>query len=140
MFRICSRINNFYVYVFYRNPGHVGSLYDCLLDSTAQVQSVDDKAVFVSDANAHHSGWLESVSPTDRHARDALDFCNLSGCEQLVRRPTLSAGNRLDLMMTDVPDIVDVVVGTPLGTSDHCFVLRVEKSVPEYNVRSTVFF
>ena len=44
--------------------------------------------------------------------------------------------------MTDVTDIVDVVVGAPLGTSDHCFVrcvLRVEPSVPEYNVRSTVF-
>ena len=41
-------------------------------DSTARVQSVDDKAVFVfvTDANAHHSGWLESVSPTDRHGRD----------------------------------------------------------------------
>ena len=44
--------------------------------------------------------------------------------------------------MTDVPDTLDVVVGTPLGTSDHSFVscvLRVEQSVPEYNVRSNVF-
>ena len=44
--------------------------------------------------------------------------------------------------MTDVPDLGDFVVGTPLGTSDHYFVscvLRVEQSVPEYNVRSTVF-
>ena len=51
------------------------------------------------------------------------------------------AGNRLDLVMSDVPDIVDVVVGT-FGTSDHWFVscvLRVEQFVPEYNVRSTVF-
>ena len=32
-----------------------------------------------------------------------------------------------------------MVIGTPLGTSDYCFVLRVEQSVPEYNVRSTVF-
>ena len=39
--------------------------------------------------------------------------------------------------MMDAPDIVVVFVGTPLGTSDHCFVsclLRVEQSVPEYNV------
>ena len=36
-------------------------------------------------------------------------------------RPTDIAVNRLDLVMTDVPAIVDVVVGTPLGTSDHCF-------------------
>ena len=27
---------------------------------------------------------MESVSHTDWHGRDALDFCNLSGCEQLV--------------------------------------------------------
>ena len=85
----------------------------------ARVQSVDDKAVFVffGDANAHHSEWLKSVSPTDRHGHGALDFCNLSGCEQLVRCPTHIAGHRLDLVMTDVQ--VDVV-GTPLGTSDHC--------------------
>ena len=56
--------------------------------------------------------------------------------------PTQIDGNRLDLVMNDVPDIIDVFVGTPLGTSDHCFVscvLRVEQSVPNYNVRSTVF-
>ena len=34
---------------------------------------------FVSDAKAHHSEWLESISPTERHGRDALNFCNLSG-------------------------------------------------------------
>ena len=40
-----------------------------------------------------------------------------------------------DLVMTDVPDI-DVVVGIPLGTLDHCVVwcvLRVEQSTPEYS-------
>ena len=96
MFRICSRINNFYVYAFYFNPGHDGSLYDYLLDSMSRVQSVDDKAVFafVGDGNAHHSEWLESVFPTDRHGRDAVDFCNLSGCEMLVRCPTHIACNR----------------------------------------------
>ena len=67
---------------FYHNPGQDGPLYDCLLDSMARVQSVDDKAVFVGDINAHHSEWLESVSPTDRHGHDAPDFCNLLGCEQ----------------------------------------------------------
>ena len=49
-----------------------------------------------------------------------------------MRCPTHMTGNRLDL----------VILCTPLGTSDHCFVscvLRVEQSVPEYNVRSTDF-
>ena len=110
----------------------------------ARAQSVDDKAVFVfvSDANAHHSEWLESFSPTDRHGRDAIEFCNLFGCGQLVLCPTHIAGNILDRVMTDIPNIVDVVVGGPLGTSDRCFascVLRIEQFVPEYNVRSTVF-
>ena len=42
------------------------------------VQSIDSKAVFVfvGDANAHHLEWLESVSPTDEHGRDALGLCN----------------------------------------------------------------
>ena len=51
---------------------------------------------------------------------------------------TLLVGNRIDLVMTDAPDLY---VGTPLGSSDYCFVicvLRVEQSVPKYNIR-TVF-
>ena len=107
-------------------------------------QSVDNKVVFVciGDANAHHTEWLESVSPTDRQGPDALGCCNLSGCDQLVRCTTHIAGNRLDLVMMDAHDAIDVFVSTPLGTSYHCFVSCVhphEQSGPEYNVRSAVF-
>ena len=63
-------INNFYVYAFYRNQGHDGSLYDCLLDSMDQVQSVDDKArfVFLGDDIAHHSDsdWSQSLLLIDK--------------------------------------------------------------------------
>ena len=131
-------IDNFCVHAFHRNPG----LYDFLYDSMARVQSVDNQAVFVfvSDASVHHSEWLKSVTPTDRHGLVVHDFCNLSGCEHAVLCcPTHIAGNRLDLVMTDVPDIVDVIVGTPLSTSDHFFVSCVEQSVQEYNFRSIVF-
>ena len=79
VFCICTRINNFYVYTFYCNPWHDGPLYDCLHDSIVIVQSVDDKAVFV---------FVGDASPTDRHGKDARDFCNLSGCERLVHCPT----------------------------------------------------
>ena len=67
---------------------------------------------------------------------------NLSDCEQLVRCSTKIAGNRVDLVMTDVPDVVDVHVCSILGTSEHGIVscvLRVEQSVLEYNMRSAVF-
>ena len=72
-----------------------------------RVQSVDYKEVFVfvGDANAHHSERLESVASTNRHMRDALNFCNRLGCNQLVRSATHIAGNRLDLVMTVAPDI-----------------------------------
>ena len=59
----------------------------------------------------------------------------------MVCCPTHVAGNRLNVM-TDAPDKVYVLVGTPLGTSGHCFVscvLRIEQSVSECNIRSTVF-
>ena len=84
-------------------------------------------------------GWSRSLPPI---GRDALNFFNRSGCDQLVSCPTHIAGNRLDFVMTDAANMVDVFIGTPLGTSDHCFVSfvrRVEQSVPEYNVRSTIF-
>ena len=76
MFRICSRTNNFYDCAFHLNTGHDDSMCDCHFDSLVQVQSVDDKAVFVfvSDANAHFSQLLESVTPTDLHWRDLLIF------------------------------------------------------------------
>ena len=77
----------------------------------AQVQSVDDKALFlfVGYVNAHHSGWLKSVYPTNGYECDAHNFYNLSGCQLLVHCPTHIAGNRLYLVMTDVLDIVDDV-------------------------------
>ena len=141
--RVCGNVHNFYVFGFYRNPHHNDSIYDCLLLAMAKVQEMDRKAafVFVGDANAHHTEWLRSVTPTDGHGKAALDFCNLSGCTQLVVGSTHNHGNCLDLVMTEVPDVVKVAVGTPLGGSDHSFVgvkLLVNQVVHEHVVRRTV--
>ena len=54
---------------------------------------------------------------------------------------TLLVTDSILIVMAGAPDIVDVLVGTQLGTSEHCFVcceLHVGQSVPEYNVRCTV--
>ena len=59
----------------------------------------------------------------------------------MVRGATHIAGNRLYLVMTDSPDVVDMSLGTPLVTSDHCFVnceLLVEQVIPEHNIRRVV--
>ena len=45
---------------------------DCLLDSEARVQSVDDKALCWDAYLITLGGW--SQSPTDQHGRDALYF------------------------------------------------------------------
>ena len=46
----------------------------------------------------------------NRHGVAAFDFATVSGCDQLVVGPTLARGGTLDLLMTDVPDLVRVVV------------------------------
>ena len=67
---------------------------------------------------------------TDRHGRDALLFviCLVMSSWCAVPIILLVIDN---LVMKEVSDIVNVVVGTPFGTSDHCFVrcvLRVVQS------------
>ena len=49
----------------------------------------------------------------------AFDFATVSGCDQLVVGPTHACGGILDLLMTDVPDLIQVAVVAPNGNSDH---------------------
>ena len=49
----------------------------------------------------------------------ARDFASSSGCEQMVTEPTHIDGGVLDLVLTDVPDVVGAQVIMPVGTSDH---------------------
>ena len=53
----------------------------------------------------------------DRHGVTAFDFVTVSGCNQLVVGPTHACGGTLDLLMTDVPDLVWVAVVAPIGNS-----------------------
>ena len=55
---------------------------------------------------------------TNRHGVAAFDFTTVSGCDQLVVCPTNARGGTLDLLMTDVPDLVRVSVIAPIGNSD----------------------
>ena len=48
-----------------------------------------------------------------------LLILSVSGSDQLVIGPTHAHGGTLDLLMTDVPDLVWVAVVAPLSSSDH---------------------
>ena len=69
--------------------------------------------LFVGDLIGHHQEWLGSTT-TNRHGVAAFDFATVSGCDQLVVSlcvcPTHARGGTLDLLMTDVPDLVRVAV------------------------------
>ena len=142
--KITSRTNNFYIFSMYRNPDLDNSIFDCLLDSMFEIQGADRKAsfIFVGDLNVHHQNWLVSVSNTDSAGIAALDFANLSGCDQLVQESTHRSGNCLDLLLTDVPQVVDVKVKPPLGTSDHCIVsfnLKLTFQIPDIRFERRVY-
>ena len=111
---------NVYVHSLYRNSDLDDRIFDCLLASMADGQAEDVRAsfLFVGDLNGHHQEWLGSTT-TNRHGVAAFDFATVSGCDQLVVGPTHARGGTLELLMTDVPDLVSVAVVAPLGNSVH---------------------
>ena len=142
--KVSGRLINLYIFGSYRNPDLDDTIYDCLLSKMMEVQNDDPKAhfVFVGDYNAHHTEWLNSVTATDVHGRVARDFATISGCEQLVREPTHLSGNPLDLVFTDVSELVNCRVGSPVGTSDHSQVkisVELEQVIPEVNFSRKVY-
>ena len=71
----------------------------------------------------------------------ALDFATVSGCNQLVIGPTHAHGGTLDLLMTDVPDLVPVAVVAPLGSSDHSslsIAISISQAIPNLRVSMRV--
>ena len=111
---------NLYVFSLYRNPDLDDRIFDYLLAAMAAVQpgGVCASLLFVCDLNVHHQEWLGSTT-TNRHGVAAFDFTTVSGCDQLVVGPIHARGGTLDLLMTEVPDLVQVAVAAPIGNSDH---------------------
>ena len=74
--------------------------------------------LFVVDRNGHHQELLGSIS-TNCHGVAACDFATVSGCDQLVVGPTHIRDGTLDLLLSDVPDLLLVAVVSSLGNSNH---------------------
>ena len=86
-----------------------------------KVQSVDRNVsfLFVGDVNAHHVGWPMTFT-TNLHGRVTLPH------HRVVSRWLRSLHTLmkvLDLVLTDVLDIVGFRVGSPVETLDHRAVL-----------------
>ena len=91
--------------------------------------------------NGHHQEWLGSTT-TNRHGVAAFDFATVSGCDQLVVGPTHARSGTLDLLMTDVPDLVWIAVVAPINNSDHSSlsaVISISQAVPNLCVSRKVF-
>ena len=143
VFRICGARQNLYVFGLYRNPDLDDRIFDCLLTSMAAVQAEDVRAsfLFVSDLNVHHQEWLGSTI-TIRHGIPAFDFATVSGCDQLVVGSTHARGGTLDLLTTDVPDLVEAGVISPIGNSDQSSlsaVISMVQAVPNLCASRKVF-
>ena len=85
---------------------------------------------------------MVGYTTTNRHGVAAFDFATVSGCNQLVVGPTYAHGGALDLLMTDVPDLVWVAIIAPIGNSDHSSlsaVISIAQAVPNLCVCKKVF-
>ena len=143
VFRVCGVRQNVYVFSLYCNPDLDDLTFHCLLTSMAAVEAEDVRAsfLFVGDMNGHHQEWLGSAT-TNCHGVAAFDFATVSGCDQLVVGSTRARGGTLDLLKTDVPDIVRVSVVAPIGNSDHSSlsaVISMAQAVPNLCVSKKVF-
>ena len=95
----------------------------------------------MGDLNGHHQEWLGSTT-TNRHGVAAFNFATVSSCDQLVVGPTHACGGTLELLITDVPDLVQIAVVAPIGNSDHSSlsaVISMAQAVPNLCVSRKVF-
>ena len=119
-FIVCGALQNLYVFSLYWNPDLDDWIFNCLLTSMPAMQAEEVLAsfLFVGGFNGHHQEFLGSMT-TNCCGVPAFDFTTLSGCNQLVVGSTHASGGALDLLMTDIPDLVRVAVVAPIGNSDH---------------------
>ena len=91
--------------------------------------------------NGHHQKSLASTT-TNCHGVAAFDFATVSSCDQLFVGPTHARRRTLDLLMTDVRDLVRVAVVAPIGNTEHSSlsaVISMAQPVPNLCVSRKVF-
>ena len=115
---------------WYRAPSHQSDASLACL--RAELESHGRNALgtlLIGDMNVHHASWLSSSCTTaaGEALRDIAADCSL---KQMVRGPTHIHGNRLDLVLTSMPDITSVTVGQRV--TDHDMILaRLRMPMPK---------
>ena len=87
------------------------------------------------------SSGVVGYTSTNRHGVAAVDFTTVSGCDKLVVGATHAPGGTLDLLMTDVLDLVRVDVVAPMGNSEHSTlstVISIAQAVPNLCLSSKI--
>ena len=133
---------NLYVYSLFLNPDLDDRILDCYLHQWLLCRlRMQASFLYAGDLNGHQQEWL-GFTTTNHNGVAAIDFATVSGCDQLVVGPTHARGGTLDLLMTDVPDLVRVTVVAPIGNSDHSSlsaVILMAQSVPNMCVSRKIF-
>ena len=112
-------LNDITVYLIYRPPSGGAVSID---DLTALISAAEKRCILIGDFNLPEINW------EDGHARGRaahlLEAAENVLMEQLVTFTTHTRGNRLDLLLTNIPErVVDVQEAGRLGHSDHTMIL-----------------
>ncbi|KAI8506615.1 hypothetical protein Bbelb_160420 [Branchiostoma belcheri] len=107
--------------LLYRPPSDGSEAINWYIDNLDDLQSQTNATttLLAGDYNVQHKEWPQSKD-TDSQGQQALTLSITHGLTQLVDGPTHQNGNRLDLIMFDLPTLCSAVQISPeVGTADH---------------------
>ena len=117
--KVQGKKNDINIVLVYRSPNSSRSNTEKLCEI---VKNIGNNSVIIGDINLPGINWEECRA--DHKGKLFLEAALESGLQQLVRTPTHNKGNRLDLLLTNVPEkIISISDVGCLGKSDHCMLM-----------------
>ena len=120
-FKVQTKGEPLTIILIYRPPGAGNANTDNLCSI---IKNLEKQTIIVGDFNLPDINWQNMTSST--RGRAVLEAAVEENLEQMVRIPTHTKGNTLDLILTNCPEkILTVSDGGRIGKSDH-IVLNIE--------------
>lgn len=110
----------FVICLWYRPPSYETDSVRSLSAEWFKYADSSIGALVLGDLNVNHQSWLRRSNSTTPAGIALFDFCSTVGLFERTKVPTRGC-HLLDLVLTDVPDIVSTTVHA--GVSDHLMVL-----------------